>query len=160
LGTYYRDADKRALLRKRLADKLIEHEGKRTMLVAHSMGSIVAYDVLRDLGGARPSMVVDHFVTLGSPLGLPLVLDKIRRENPSVRTPSMVRRWTNLADRRDPVAFDAHLGDEFEANGRGVAVEDALVLNGYVTREGKRNHHKIYGYLRAPEFSQVLKNFI
>jgi hypothetical protein len=160
LGTYYSDAEKRAALRKRLADKLIAHETKRIMLVAHSMGSIVAYDVLRDLGDQRPALIVDHFVTLGSPLGLAYVLDRIRRENASVRSPSMVRRWTNLADRRDPVAFDVHLGDEYEANDRGIAVEDALILNGYVSPAGKRNHHKIFGYLRAPEFSQVLKNFI
>ncbi len=160
LGTYYSDAQKRAALRKRLSDKLIEHEGKRIMLAAHSMGSIVAYDVLRELGHERPALIVDHLVTLGSPLGLAYVLDRIRRENTSVRTPSMVRRWSNLADRRDPVAFDVHLGDEFEPNDRDIAVEDALILNGYVSPGGKRNHHKIFGYLRAPEFSQVVKNFI
>jgi hypothetical protein len=41
-----------------------------------------------------------------------------------------------------------------------VAVADALVLNTYPSREGNRNHHKIYGYLRAPEFSQLVSNFI
>ena len=163
LGTYYREKDKRDLLRKRLADKLTKHKDKRIMLVAHSMGSIVAYDVLRDLGRVEPDLVVEHFVTLGSPLGMPYVLKNIRTENPSARTPSMVRRWSNLADRRDPVAIDVHLRDEFEPNDRGVAVEDALVVNGYLAPPnppGKANHHKIYGYLRAPEFTQLVKTFI
>lgn len=163
LGTYYRETDKRELLRKRVADKLIEHKGKRIMLVAHSMGSIVAYDVLRDLGRSEPDLIVEHFVTLGSPLGMPYVLKHIRAENASVRTPSMVRRWTNLADRRDPVAIDVHLRDEFDPNDRGVAVEDGLVLNGYLSPPnppGKSNYHKIYGYLRAPEFSDVVKSFV
>lgn len=160
LGTYYADAEKRALLRKQLADRLVRHDGKRIMLVAHSMGSIVAYDVLRDLGRTHPDMMVSHFVTLGSPLGMPYVLDRIHRENASVRTPSIVRRWTNLADRHDPVAVDVHLADDFEPNDRRVAVEDALILNGYTSPAGKNNYHKIFGYLRAPEFSDLVRNFI
>ena len=162
LGTYYSDTGKRDLLRQRLAERLISHEGKKIMLIAHSMGSIVAYDVLRILGRERPNLAVEHFITLGSPLGLGYVLSHIRRENAEVRTPSMVRRWTNLADRRDPVAIDVHLGDEFQENARQIAVEDALVLNRYVwpLPDGKHNHHKIYGYLRTPEFSQLVKNFI
>ena len=55
LGTYYSDPEKRAVLRKLLADALLRNEGKRIMLVAHSMGSIVAYDVLRDFGRERPT---------------------------------------------------------------------------------------------------------
>jgi Lecithin:cholesterol acyltransferase len=160
LGTYYGNPEKRALLRQQLADTLVRHDGKRIMLVAHSMGSIVAYDVLRDLGRTHPETTISHFVTMGSPLGMPYVLDRIRRENASVRTPSIVRRWSNLADRHDPVAIDVHLADEFEPNDRRVAVEDALILNTYVSPAGKRNHHKIYGYLRAPEFSDILRNFI
>jgi lecithin:cholesterol acyltransferase len=160
LGTYYADADKRARLRKQLADTLVRHDGKRIMLVAHSMGSIVAYDVLRDLGRTHPDMTISHFVTLGSPLGMPYVLDRIRHENASVRTPSMVRRWSNLADRHDPVAIDVHLADDFEPNDRRVVVEDALILNGYEWPARKHNPHKIYGYLRTPEFSDLVRNFI
>jgi hypothetical protein len=33
-------------------------------------------------------------------------------------------------------------------------------LNGYLDRQGKPNYHKIFGYLRAPEFSDLVKNFI
>jgi hypothetical protein len=160
LGTYYLDRDKRAHLRGRLAQKLLAHRGKRVMLIAHSMGPIVAYDVLRDLGRELAGLQVDHLVTIGSPLGTPYVLYQIRRENASIRTPSAVRRWTNLANRRDPIAVDVHLADEFEPNDRGVGVEDRLVINGYVAPNGRPNHHKVYGYLGAPELSQLVKGFI
>ena len=130
------------------------------MLVAQSMGSIVAYDVLRDLGRTRPAMVIHHLVTIGSPLGMPYVLNRMRQEDPVVCTPSVVKRWTNQADRRDPIAIDVHLRDEYEPNEPKVAVEDALVLNTYRSPEGKRNHHKIYGYLRTPEFSQLVRSFV
>jgi hypothetical protein len=162
LGTYYKDPDKRTILRNILSNELKAHKAKRIMLIAHSMGSIIAYDVLRDIGREMPDLEISHLITIGSPLGLPHVLSRIRRENASIRTPSIVKRWTNLADRRDPVAVDVHLQDEFEPNDQGVAVEDRLVINTYrgPTPGTKENFHKIYGYLRAPELTSLIKTFI
>jgi Alpha/beta hydrolase of unknown function (DUF900) len=74
LGLYYSDQAKRADLRRRLREALIRHQGKRIMIIAHSMGTIVAYDVLRELGSEQPAFTISHLVTLGSPLGLPHVL--------------------------------------------------------------------------------------
>jgi len=93
LSTYYADEEKRGFLRGKLHDALLAKKGKRIMLISHSMGSIVAYDVLRALGKDNPEFEVSHFVTLGSPLGMPYVLHKLRNENAAVRTPSVVRRW-------------------------------------------------------------------
>lgn len=90
------------------------------------------------------------------------MVNQIRRENAAVRTPSVVRRWTNMADRRDPVALDVHLSDEYGPNDPGVAVTDALVINTYRSPgpKDKRNNHKIYGDLRTPELSQLVSSFI
>ena len=143
--------------------------GRRIMLVAHSMGSIIAYDVLTLLGQSDPGFEVDHFVTIGSPLGLPHVRNKIVQEfthrgdkEDRVRTPTVVKnRWVNFADRKDPVALDVHLGDDYGENAGGVACEDDLVHNDYrVTDEKDRNRHKSYGYLRTPEFSALVKGFL
>jgi hypothetical protein len=41
-----------------------------------------------------------------------------------------------------------------------VAVGDRLIINTYVSPKGKQNFHKIYGYLRAPEMTSVVKAFI
>lgn len=98
------------------------------------MGSIIAYDVLRIIGRETPPVQVDHFVTIGSPLGLPHVKTKIYEENDLVRTPSVVGRWTNFADRRDIVAVEAKLGDDYEANDQGVKVVDVPVINAYKSR--------------------------
>ena len=92
LAAYYEDANFRDAVRQRLADKLKEHTGTRIMLIRHAMGSIIAYDVLRIIGGQTPPVAVDHFVTIGSPLGLPHVKTKIYEENDLVRTPSVVGR--------------------------------------------------------------------
>ena len=97
----------------------------------------------------------DYFITIGSPLGLPHVMYKIEEENSLLRTPSIVRKWSNFSDRRDPVAIDTHLSDDYDANDMGVVVKDDLVLNDW----GGINH-KSYGYLRTPEVLKVIKNFI
>jgi hypothetical protein len=162
LALYYANPPQRDRLRARLQDRILQYADRRIMLIAHSMGSIVAYDALRLLGRSHPAVAVDHLVTIGSPLGLPHVKYKIFEENDLVRTPSVVRRWTNLADRRDPVAADTHLAGDYAAGPPPLAVEveDDLVLNSYVSPAGKANPHKSYGYLRTPELSRLIRGFI
>lgn len=155
LYRYYKEEAIRKELRRRLRDAITENRDLRLMVVAHSMGTIIAYDVLRELGKEDPTLSIEHFVTIGSPLGLPHVKHMIAKESPFIRTPSIVKKWSNLADRRDPVALDVHLSDDYEENYAGVKVKDDLVMNDW----GGINH-KSYGYLRTPEFSDLLKTFI
>ena len=157
LYIYYNDKDKREELRGIFEQAIIENvdAGNRIMVVSHSMGTIIAYDVLRKLGKKHHDLSIEHFVTLGSPLGLSHVKYKISKESHLVRTPSIVNKWTNLADRRDPVALDTHLSDDYDANNYGIKVVDDLVLNDW-----SGIHHKSYGYLRTPEFTDLLKKFI
>lgn len=155
----------RTVLREELISNLKPEKGKRIMLIAHSMGSIIAYDALRDLGRIDKDFEVPWLVTIGSPLGLPHVKGKIIKErgyDPDVRTPSIVtENWVNYADKDDPVAIDIHLKDDYGENKHGVRVVDDLVANDYV-RPGtdKNNAHKSYGYLRTPEISRHIKKFL
>ena len=161
LATYNENKAIRDELRGRLKRELLNVPANtRIMLIAHSMGTIIAYDVLRDIGRDNPNFQLDHLVTIGSPLGLPHVKNKIYQENNLVRTPTVVKRWTNFADRRDPVALDVHLSDDYAPNDRGVQVKDDLVINSYTSPAGKANYHKMYGYLRAPELSEVVRSFL
>lgn len=155
LSIYYEEESTRNALRERLKSKIMEHKNKRIMILSHSMGTIVAYDVLRILGQKYPRLLVDHFITLGSPLGLPHVKYKIAKENSLVRTPSIVKRWSNFADKRDPVAFDVKLSGDYAPNSNGVKVVDDLIANDW-----GGIYHKSYGYLRAPEVSNVIREFI
>ncbi len=173
LNFYYKDKTIQRKLRSHLTEKLLAAKDRRIMLVAHSMGSIVAYDVLTLLGQTHPRFKVDQFVTIGSPLGLPHVKGKIIKEfthrgaeNERVRTPTVVRGgWTNFADRKDPVALDVHLSDDYAANKHKIRCRDDLVFNDYrIKKKGEkkadRNYHKSYGYLRTPEFSELTKSFL
>ncbi len=156
----------RKVLRDELKNILWQESDKEIMLIAHSMGSIISYDVLRDLGRSNPDLEVPHYITIGSPLGLPTVKGKILQErdyDARVRTPSIVTKtWVNYADRRDPVATDNHLSDDYQANNKGIKVFDDLVMNDYELpyQVGKTNSHKSYGYLRTPELSMQVKSFL
>jgi hypothetical protein len=155
----------RLVLMAELKNVLRPLKGQRMMLIAHSMGTIIAYDVLRDLGQEEPDFAVAQLVTIGSPLGLPYVKERVQQERAArpgapVRTPTIVtERWVNYADRGDPVATDVHLADDYQANHRGIRVEDDLVHNDYVGLNGKPNPHKAYGYFRTPELSEHIRAF-
>ena len=75
------------------------------------MGSIVAYDVMTR---SASDVVVDTWITAGSPLGLPIVISKIVSEQKKrletireVQTPDNVTSaWLNFSDLEDRVAID------------------------------------------------------
>jgi pimeloyl-ACP methyl ester carboxylesterase len=129
LRDYYREPDVRNRVRDRLARALQHHEDKRVCLIAHSMGSIIAYDVLRMLEQRSPG--IEHFVTIGSPIGLPIVTQHVREEFSNTTVPRQVRQWTNLADPGDKVALDCSLADDYRPTPGGIRVQDDLVHNGY-----------------------------
>lgn len=155
LSRYYKEPDIKNTLRERLKSKIVDNQEKRLMILSHSMGTIIAYDVLRDLGRDYPRLVIDHFVTLGSPLGIPHVKHKIAIERGYVRIPSIVKKWSNFADKRDPVSLDVNLAGDYAPNADGVQVKDDLIANDW-----GGIHHKSYGYLRAPEVSKAIRSFI
>jgi hypothetical protein len=149
-----------AEVRTRLSERLAEFHDHRILLVAHSMGSVIAYDVLRLLERERPDLRIDHLVTVGSPLGLAKVKMKIADEFGETRVPANLDRWTNLADGNDIVTLTGTLAEDYGPSESGVAVADHRVVNDYRRPTGEANHHKSYGYLRTPEFSDIAREFL
>lgn len=150
-------------IRKRVIKALKKYRGDDIFLIAHSMGSIVAFDILTF---NLPKLRINTFATIGSPLGIPFVRSKIALEKKMVlnedvklRTPHGVRKWYNFSDLEDSVAINYSLKDDFDANRAGVKPIDFIVNNDYEINKEK-NPHKSYGYLRAPEFSDVLAAFL
>ncbi len=148
-------------IRSRLAEVLRQHRGKEIMLIAHSMGSIIAYDVLTHI---VPDVPIHTLVTIGSPLGVPVVIHKIKKElnlsNGAPPTPDAIQvQWCNLADLEDKVALDYKLSDDYTANRHGIAPLDLQVYNNY-TLKHRKNPHKVYGYLRTPELARLCFDFL
>jgi hypothetical protein len=151
-------------IRDQLLQTLKQYKKKDIMLIAHSMGSIIAYDVLIQ---NESDIEIDTLVTLGSPLGIPIIMKKIMTEQKmeldedrKLRTPDNIRnKWYNFSDLNDKIALNYDLGDDYGTNISRVQPIDQIVYNNYEIR-GERNPHKAYGYLRTPQVSRVIHNFL
>ena len=103
-----------------------------TMMIAHSLGSVVAYEALC----AHPEWPVRLLITIGSPLGISnLIFDKL---DPSPKNrvgawPRGIAQWINIADKGDIVALVKQLGTRF-----GPSVSDHIVNNGAEAHDATR----------------------
>ncbi len=78
--------------------------GNEIDLIAHSWGTVVAYEGLRELEDAGVSLTgVRNFFTVGAALSIGAVKLGLRSQNKDGRKPTGVRRWVNLNARGDLV---------------------------------------------------------
>ena len=103
-----------------------------TVVVGHSLGSVVAYSVLRT---DRRALKIPLLVTVGSPLGVRAVRDQFR----PLRHPATVTSWYNAFDTRDVVAL-------YPLDGESFPIRPA-VENHSAVRNHTDNRHGIVGYL-------------
>ncbi len=170
LAVYYSDektefADEPVLARDAIRQKLSwllkKYHRHRILLITHSMGTIIAFDVL---SLKNPEITVDTLVTLGTPLGMPIIQSKILAErgiskNELFIPDNISNNWYNFFDPDDNVASEPLLQDKFLENKKQVQIKDIKIFNDYEF-ESERNPHKAYGYLRAPEVAQILHEFL
>jgi hypothetical protein len=127
--------------------------GDRVLLIGHSLGSVIAYDALWELTHVEKlTGKVDLFLTVGSPLGMRFVQDRLLGfRNPERRFPHNIRRWVNIAAHGDLTALDPVIRDDFLPmleQGCAESIEDwhRGVFN-YFRNEQGLNEHRSYGYL-------------
>lgn len=108
---YYAEADLRKLTNARLVDACLDGlpAGERVVVVAFSMGTLVAYDALRD----DATLPVGALVTCGSPLAMPSFYRKVeatapRGMRPRTPFPKQLRLWVNAWTRDDPATAGHH----------------------------------------------------
>ena len=134
----YVDA-RRDVMKKSLLDRL-DVGGGPFVVVAHSQGSMIAYDVLCGLDPAKYK--VPLFVTVGSPLGVDEVQDQIRKltGQKTLKKPACVDQWMNFADIIDPVASDKNLSGDYVP---AADITDTIVRN----LDSPKSPHSGTGYL-------------
>lgn len=113
--------------------------GVETVVVSHSLGTVVAYNVLR-AQGAEGELKVPLFVTLGSPLGVTVV--KRRVQPRPIGHPRCAAHWFNAMDERDVVALYPLDTENFDV--------DPAVENKTDVDNPTSNRHGISGYLGDP----------
>jgi hypothetical protein len=121
------------------------------VIVSHSMGTVIAYDCLKRVEGCA---AVDGLITLGSPLGIDEIQDKLQpgwSRTDGFPREKVAGSWANLFDRLDPVCgFDPVLANDFRKVG-AATIDDIAVRNGGAWR------HSATKYLRQPAFGSALR---
>jgi hypothetical protein len=125
--------------------KAIDDTPGELIVVSHSLGTVIAYDVLREaaMNGRR----VPLFVTAGSPLAVQEIQDLV---TPPLLVPAGVAAWRNVADARDLVALDSTIRPEYDPAQR---CTDLLVAN------DSDSHHGIREYLSTPAIRDAVAPF-
>lgn len=124
------------------------------ILVTHSMGTVIAYDCLKNVPECPG---VKHFMTVGSPLGISEMQDKLDpgySKQDGFPHEKVEFRWVNVYDPVDIVSrADARLRWDYLKNG-GEMVEDIRQDNGGIWT------HSIGRYLAEKPLRDALRSLL
>ena len=146
----------RTEVRRRAVEALARAGSSRPhVLVGHSLGTVIAYDVLQNVDEVAR---VDGLLTLGSPLGLDEVQDRLKpgwsRSDGFPSRSMSTRTWVNVYDRLDPVCgFDPAIASDFCWQGR------PTVLDLHEPNWGAWRHD-VTKYLRGDQLRQTLAGLL
>jgi hypothetical protein len=116
----------------------------KLVVVAHSLGTVIAFKLLRELATEAPDLEIPLLLTLGSPLALSAVKSAL---GPPRLIPSMATKWINAFDPGDPVTLGKPLDETNFAKGiYNIGDVDNNAFNG----------HSIDGYLPDPRVIAAL----
>lgn len=112
----------RDTIRKRVLTSMSEGvAGARHVLVGHSQGSIIAYDVLTGVPGC---LVVEGLLTLGSPLGIDEVQDQLAWTRENGFPKKLKGDWINVFDPYDLVSrLDPYFANDFRKDSKEVVID-------------------------------------
>ena len=180
LEMYHNDQSLADRVRGPLEDELRAawSSGHRVALLAHSMGSIIALDVLwRFTHRSEPEFAefrdarLAYFATMGAPL----VEERARRlllawRHRGLRAlPANIECWHNYSCLGDPISCDCSLEEFYFGPLREHGLlppeewrsRDYLRLhNPWCNADGKRNPHKSFGYLVQPRLASWLSDLL
>ena len=138
------------------------HEaGRPVLLIAHSMGSVIAYDALWQMTHEdEDELRVDLLATMGSPLGQRYMQKRLLggAHTGERRYPRNIRRWINLSAVGDLTAIDPTLADDFGQMSELGLVESItdLRLDNWFRLDGAFNAHAEYGYLANGKTARIV----
>ncbi len=110
-----------------------------TVVVGHSLGSVVAYRVLLEQAG---KVKLRRYITVGSPLGIRTIASKLG----VLKNPAADLLWYNAYDKRDIVALNPLKAPHFKT--------DPEITNYDQIRNATDNRHGIIGYLNDRTVAQ------
>jgi hypothetical protein len=121
-------------------------ENKEAVVVSHSLGTVVSYNVLRQ-NSKKQHWNVPLFVTLGSPLAVEVVKKKLAGIKP-LSFPTNVTAWFNAMDVRDVVSLYPLDKENFPLT---PAIDNKIDVH-----NDTPNAHGISGYLRDKDVAKKI----
>lgn len=122
-------------------------DNEPTIVIGHSLGSVVAYNIL----ACKTDLCNFALVTVGSPLGIRAVRERLP-EAPEY--PPNLRSWHNGFDKRDIVALNPLKGQNFLVNAPDTMQEKSEIQN------ESDNRHSIKGYLSDPWIAKAINEAV
>jgi pimeloyl-ACP methyl ester carboxylesterase len=133
-ASFLSDSRKRCASEQRLGDALdrAQREGRPVIVIAHSLGALVAYDYL---SSRADTGLVQRFITIGSPAGAATLRRLLigGEDGDSLSRPASVKSWINIRNENDFFAAPISVG------------RDVLVT----PPAGEADPHEMVGYLRG-----------
>ncbi|HKH49130.1 MAG TPA: hypothetical protein VKM72_31065 [Thermoanaerobaculia bacterium] len=124
------------------------------IVVSHSMGTVIAYDCLKRVPECP---TVDGLMTIGCPLGLDEVQDKLQpgwSRKDGFPHEQVHGGWINVYDRLDPVAgFDPNLANDFRRN-------DEKIVRDINEQNSGRWRHNISKYFSGTKLRGALRELL
>jgi hypothetical protein len=119
-------------------------EGRPVIVVAHSLGSLVAYDYLSARAARGDSAPVARLITLGSMVGSPMVRRLLIGGDSTdvLAKPAGVRTWVNVRNTGDPFAVPLPIADDIVAS----------------PPADETDPHEMVGYLRGSAAARQILN--
>lgn len=138
----------------------------KVLLIGHSLGSVIAYDVLWELSHIeRLPGKVDLFLTLGSPLGMHYVQRRLMGADQKAEKmfPANIRRWVNISSVGDITALDREFRQDFSHMLEFGIIEDIedhseSIYNFFRSNKGL-NVHRSYGYMVNPAVGYIIADW-
>ena len=121
-------------------------DGQRMVIVSHSLGTVVAFKLLREMAAAGRNVEVPLLITMGSPLGIDAVKAKL---GPPRKKPAFVKKWVNFYDPADFVA----LGKALDRSTFAADIENVGDVDNTTD-----NAHGIAGYLPDKRVIDLLES--
>lgn len=119
--------------------------GEPTVILSHSLGTIVAYAILKS--DYAKDWKVPTLITLGSPLGIEAVWSRLRPVDPA----ACVGEWFNGRDPLDTVALYPLTPSPFE---------NSVITSKNTIKNTSDNHHGIESYLADPDVARWIHDAI
>ncbi|WP_430379270.1 serine peptidase [Streptomyces sp. B1-3] len=141
---YLQPTPEREAVQERVRETILAHQPD--VVIAHSLGSVIAYEILHDCHDVQ----VPLLVTLGSPLALPKAVFHRLTPTPDHergQKPQAVHRWANLADPGDLIALPV----------KGISRRfDGVESDQHCSVHQTYRFHKAEQYLKTPKLARLL----